>query len=35
MSNFKAFRIRNADGKVSGSIVDATLDELTPGEVVI
>ena len=35
MSSFKAFRITNADGKVSGSIVAATLDELTPGDVVI
>jgi len=35
MSSFKAFRISNAEGKISGSIVDATLDELTPGDVVI
>jgi acrylyl-CoA reductase (NADPH) len=35
MSSFKAFRISNADGKISGSIVAATLDELTPGDVVI
>ena len=35
MSSFKAFRITNAEGTISGSIVDATLDELTPGDVVI
>jgi NADPH2:quinone reductase len=35
MSHFKAFRISNADGTIGGSIVDATLDELTPGDVVI
>jgi NADPH2:quinone reductase len=35
MSSFRAFRITNNDGKISGSIVDATLDELTPGDVVI
>ena len=33
--SFKAFRIFNEDGRVSGQLVDATLDELTPGEVVI
>src|SRR5690349_987581 len=35
MSSFKAFRIGNADGKISGAIVDATLHDLTPGGVVI
>jgi NADPH2:quinone reductase len=35
MSSFKAFRITNREGNISGAIVDATLDELTPGEVVI
>ena len=35
MSSFKALRITNFDGKISASIVDATLDELTPGEVLI
>jgi len=35
MPVFKAFRIINDDGKIRGSIVDATLDELSPGEVVI
>ena len=35
MDRFKAFRIFNDDGKVSGRVVDATLDELTAGEVVI
>ena len=32
---FKAFRISQTDGKTSGAVVDATLDELTPGDVVI
>src|SRR5690242_15315821 len=32
---FKALRISQADRKVSGQIVDVTLDELTPGDVVI
>ncbi len=32
---FKAFRISNTDGKTSGAVVDATLDELSAGEVVI
>ena len=32
---FHAFRISQADTKVAGAIVDATLDELTPGDVVI
>jgi acrylyl-CoA reductase (NADPH) len=35
MSTFRAFRITNSEGKPSGSIVDATLDELTRGDVVI
>ena len=35
MPSFPAFRITNDVGKVSGSIVEATLDELTPGDVVI
>ena len=35
MSSFRAFRITNNDGKISGSIVEATLDELTAGDVVI
>src|SRR5665213_471424 len=34
-SPFKAFRISQTDGKVSGAVVDATIDELTPGDVVI
>jgi acrylyl-CoA reductase (NADPH) len=33
-SSFRAFRIFDADGKVSGKIVDATLDELSPGDAV-
>jgi acrylyl-CoA reductase (NADPH) len=32
---FKAFRIFNDEGRIHGRIVDATLDELTPGDVVI
>jgi acrylyl-CoA reductase (NADPH) len=32
---FRAFRIFNDDGRVAGRVVDTTLDELTPGEVVI
>jgi NADPH2:quinone reductase len=35
MSTFKAFRIVNDEGRVHGSIVDASLDELAPGDVVI
>jgi acrylyl-CoA reductase (NADPH) len=35
MSSFRAFRITNTDGKIGAAIVDTTLDELTPGEVVI
>jgi NADPH2:quinone reductase len=35
MSTFRAFRITNQDGKISGAVVDANLDELTPGDVVI
>ena len=35
MSTFRAFRITNTDGRIGGSIIDATLDELTPGDVVI
>jgi acrylyl-CoA reductase (NADPH) len=32
---FKAFRVFDEEGKVSGRVVDATLDELSAGEVVI
>ena len=35
MSSFRAFRITNNGGKTGGSIVEATLDELTLGDVVI
>jgi NADPH2:quinone reductase len=35
MSPFNAFRIFNDDGKISGRVVEATLEDLTPGEVVI
>jgi NADPH2:quinone reductase len=31
-SSFKAFRVSQSDNRISGAIVDATLDELTPGE---
>jgi putative YhdH/YhfP family quinone oxidoreductase len=34
MAKFKAFRIYNEDGKIQARLVDATLDELDPGEVV-
>jgi acrylyl-CoA reductase (NADPH) len=32
---FSAFRVFDDEGKVQGRVVDATLDELSPGEVVI
>ena len=35
MANFRAYRIYNEDGKVQARLVEATLDELDPGEVVI
>jgi alcohol dehydrogenase len=35
MAKFKAFRIFNEDGKVAARLVDMSLDELDPGEVVI
>jgi acrylyl-CoA reductase (NADPH) len=35
MSSFRAFRIVNEGGTIRGAVVDATLDELTLGEVVI
>jgi len=35
METFRAFRIFNDDGKAQGRVVDARLDELTPGDVVI
>ena len=35
MVTFKAYRIFNEDGKIGGRFVDASLDELDPGEVVI
>jgi NADPH2:quinone reductase len=35
VTTFKAFRIVNDEGKIHGSIVDATLDQLSPGDVVI
>ena len=35
MKNFRAFRIFEDNGTVAGRVVDATLDELSPGDVVI
>jgi len=35
MANFRAYRIYSEDGKVQARLVEATLDELDPGEVVI
>src|SRR5688572_21655133 len=35
MSMFKAFRIHEAEGKVFGRFEDLTLEQLTPGDVVI
>ena len=35
MKPFRAFRIFNDDGRVAGRVVDTTLDELTPGDVVL
>lgn len=34
-NTFKAYRIFDDDGALTGRLVDATLDELTPGEVVL
>jgi NADPH2:quinone reductase len=35
MSSFKVFRISSDEGKISGRVVETTLDQLTPGDVVI
>src|SRR5262245_23108905 len=35
MQTFRAFRIVNQDGKIHGSVVAASLDELTAGEVLM
>jgi NADPH2:quinone reductase len=35
MDSFRAFRIFSQDGRVTGRVVEATLDQLTPGDVVI
>ena len=35
MESFRAFRIFNDDGRIAGRVVEAKLDELTPGDVVI
>ena len=35
MQSFKAFRVFNDDGKIAGRVVEATLDDLTAGDVVI
>jgi len=34
-SPFSAFRIVNADGHIAGHVVETTIDDLTPGDVVI
>lgn len=34
MDTFKAFRIYNENNKIAGRVVETTLDQLTPGEVV-
>jgi NADPH:quinone reductase-like Zn-dependent oxidoreductase len=35
MSTFKAFRVFNENDRISARVVDATLEELGPGEVVL
>ena len=35
MGKFKAFRIHETEGKVAGRFEDLTIDQLSPGEVVI
>ncbi len=35
MSNFDAYRIFDEDGKIEGRLVTATLDDLSPGDVVV
>ena len=35
MQSFKAFRVFNEEGTIAGRVVDASLDELTAGDVVI
>src|SRR5215217_2546547 len=35
MPSFRAFRIINDDGRIRGTFTGVTLDELTPGDVVI
>src|SRR4051812_10641290 len=34
MDKFKAFRVFNDDNKIAGRVVDVSLDDLSPGEVV-
>src|SRR4051812_23534065 len=34
MAPFKAFRVFNDDNKIAGRVVDVSLDDLSPGEVV-
>ena len=34
MESFKAFRVFNEDNKIAGRVVDVSLDDLSPGEVV-
>ena len=35
MTRFNAFRITSVDGAVTGAVADVSLDDLTPGEVVV
>jgi len=35
MAKFRAYRIHRADGKISGRFEELTLDDLTPGDVVV
>lgn len=35
MKNFRAFRIHQVDGKIVGRLENISLDELTPGEVIV
>ena len=35
MATFRAFRIFEEGGKISGRLVETSIDELSPGDVVI
>ena len=35
MERFRAFRVFEDGGTISGRLVDATIDELSPGDIVI